>query len=124
MNLSTPRTLDLIHANATTTTEKTAMHSKGKHPFNVLLSPDENTALRQCAERLGVSRGLALRWALIRLHRMIVLGIPTCASGSSCYVPHMHPTPHIPPPQTPGQTQFPTTLTDKPQLPTPESPTP
>jgi hypothetical protein len=79
--------------------------------FNVLLTLEESQALDQCADRLGTSRGTSLRWALARMHRMIVLGIPTCASGQTCYVPHMHPAAAMKQPDIPGQTITPATLT-------------
>ena len=89
------------------------MHSKVKHSFNVLLNPDEVTALTECSQRLGTSRGTIIRWAIIRTHRMICTGIPTCASGQACYVPHMHPASNLRPPDLPGQLTLPSENTSR-----------
>lgn len=78
--------------------------------FNVLLTAEEAKALDECAERVGTSRGTVLRWALARAHRMTVQGIPCCASGQTCYVPHMHPAANLRPPDATGQTIISETL--------------
>jgi len=84
------------------------MTRKIQRAFNVLLTVEEGTCLDQASERLGVSKGTCMRWALIRLHRMVCHGIPTCASGQTCYVPQMHPISSLKIPDIPGQTTFPT----------------
>lgn len=61
-----------------------------RKPFNLLLSPDEYTMLKKLAEQSGQSAGTELRTALRARFSMLCIGCATCASGSACFVPHMH----------------------------------
>jgi len=65
--------------------------------FNVLLGDDERGKLAQLADVHHRSQGAVIRY-LIRLgHSMTILGIPRCANGTACLVPHLHrPTPDDP----------------------------
>lgn len=61
-----------------------------RKPFHILLNDDEYTMLNQMAVKSGMSAGAILRAAIRARHTMDVLQCATCASGQSCYVPHMH----------------------------------
>lgn len=61
------------------------------HNFNVMLTATDRENLQKCAELEQVSLGHIARIA-IRAHISMVLHqAPTCATGTPCFVPHMHP---------------------------------
>lgn len=64
---------------------------KGKtHSYNVLFSPDEFALLEELKVKTGLAGGVLVRAAVKWFHAHQVLGCPTCANGTSCYVPQMH----------------------------------
>jgi len=64
---------------------------KKAHPFNIMLSPTHVKSLTQLAQRSHCSQAHVLRCALDAAYRMVFAHVPSCADGSRCYVPHMHP---------------------------------
>lgn len=58
--------------------------------FNVQLDETDYARLDALASVTARSRGAVVRQALQFMHQMLVQGIPTCASGQFCPVPHVH----------------------------------
>jgi hypothetical protein len=61
-----------------------------RKPFHVLLSADEMDMLTSLTSMSGESGGAVLRAALRARFSHQCMNCPTCASGTPCYVPHMH----------------------------------
>jgi hypothetical protein len=57
--------------------------------FNLMLTQNEHAALARLSETEGVSAAQVLRLAL-RARVAMSEGQPLCASGQSCFMPHMH----------------------------------
>lgn len=66
------------------------MARKRQIKFNILLAPAEYEKLQELAAAVDGSMGHAIRSAVNQAHAMVCLGVPTCADGQPCYVPHMH----------------------------------
>lgn len=65
--------------------------------FNCLLSTEEHAMLVALSRANGTSAGAELRAALRARHAHLILGAPSCASGQTCFMPHMHQRPTYPP---------------------------
>lgn len=61
-----------------------------RKPFNLLLSLDEYEMLQALSKETGSSCGALLRSALRARYAHTLQFVPTCASGSPCFVPQMH----------------------------------
>lgn len=61
-----------------------------RRPFNLVLSADEYRKLNELAAETGLSAAAVLRASLLTFHAMKIHGIPTCATGQTCFVPQMH----------------------------------
>ncbi len=59
-------------------------------PLNILLDKETSAMLDAIIQVSRGSRGHAIRAMIRYSYKMIVDGIPICASGTSCIVPHMH----------------------------------
>lgn len=98
----------------------------GKIAFNVYLQFADRELLNSLAERLHQPASQVIRTAIINYHRMVILGVPTCASGMACFWPGQHPAP-IRPLDTNSQVIIPTPPTPTPSsniLPITDRPTP
>ena len=76
-------------------------------PFNVLLDNETRERLDEIASAEKLTRGQAIRAAITLRYMMNHMGIPMCASGQRCLVPHLHPAPAVKAPsvlQTPTKT--------------------
>ena len=58
--------------------------------FNMTLNKVERTLLEDLAQHRGVSQGAMIRTLIRDAHQMICAGVPMCANGHHCLVPHMH----------------------------------
>jgi len=67
--------------------------SKFGHNFNVLLDDLAYVKLTDLTQGGRVSRGHVIRQMIDATHRMQHGGYPTCASGSACMCPQLHPLP-------------------------------
>lgn len=67
--------------------------SKRGHSFNVVLDATQITHLGELATRSKCSQAQIIRFALRDAWNMVFRHKPTCADGSRCFVPHMHPQP-------------------------------
>jgi len=67
--------------------------AKARLPFTVIFNQVTKAELDELAESLRTSKGACLRNALHFFWLMHCRHVPTCASGQSCLVPQMHPTP-------------------------------
>jgi len=64
---------------------------KRKPPFNFELDPDRRKQLREIADMRAISMGAVLRQLISTAYLMDVKKAPQCASGRTCFMPHMHP---------------------------------
>lgn len=60
------------------------------HNFNVLVTREQWAQLTELATRAGFSRGLIIRTLITAAFQHKCQGIPTCANGRLCPVPHIH----------------------------------
>jgi len=63
--------------------------SKNKN-FNIKMTPDQWAQLTELATRADMSRGQVLRILITQAFRMKCQGVPVCATGKACPVPHVH----------------------------------
>lgn len=63
---------------------------KNERRFTTLLTKDDDEKLIALCQKNTDSKGATIRRCIRSLYAMEILGHPTCASGLSCYVPHMH----------------------------------
>lgn len=66
--------------------------------LNILIDRNDDSHLSQLIAATGWSKAQVLRTALGHLHTMLILKVPTCASGDRCFVPHLHAQQDPPPP--------------------------
>jgi hypothetical protein len=64
--------------------------SQAKTPFNAMLSKEDYEMLAQVAAARECSMALIIRNAIRYTHQHLIRGVPTCAAGYACFVPHMH----------------------------------
>lgn len=57
---------------------------------NVMMSQSERDLITELTAYERVSAAQVVRAAIYARHAMIVKGVPNCASGARCIVPHMH----------------------------------
>lgn len=58
--------------------------------FQIRFSARERKQLARLADARNVSEAQIVREAVAAKFRMEIDGLPTCASGMQCLVPHMH----------------------------------
>jgi hypothetical protein len=59
--------------------------------FNVTLDSEDRERMDAMAKAEQISRAQVVRAALTLRWIMTISGVPMCASGQRCFVPHMHP---------------------------------
>ena len=100
------RQLQLAYANNEDWT-KNMTQKRLTHSFNVLLSEEEMTMLSHMAEISSTNKSIVIRQAVRYRFQMEIGGVPVCANGRGCFVPHMHAqAPAMPlarPPSAPGE---------------------
>jgi hypothetical protein len=61
-----------------------------RKPLHVQINQQEEEMLSALANIHGVSKGHVVRTAVRVAYQMHIQHVPLCASGSPCFVPHMH----------------------------------
>ena len=69
----------------------TVKKKRFEHQFNVLLSDEEMAMLSFMETKASTNKSIVTRQAIRYRYLMEIEGVPTCANGRACHVPHMHP---------------------------------
>lgn len=66
------------------------MTQRMTHKMTLIFDEPRNRKLEQLAERAGISKAAIVRQLIDRAAWHLLAGVPTCADGKRCLVPHMH----------------------------------
>lgn len=61
------------------------------HPFNFELNDEAKAKLKAVAHHRCISMGATLRQLITTAYLMDLKGLPSCATGRACFMPHLHP---------------------------------